>query len=96
MKLNLYTYARKWKDFAGAPEIFISPFNSHKSDAAHTYVLLQTTEVEVPDIEIDIKAFTIAQIEQLQDEVRTEKAESYLRVVKLKETIQSLMCLEQK
>ena len=91
-KVKLYIQARKFSN----ERFFTISIDTHKFDSDNyvTRVLLNTVELDIEIPELDEKTLTLAQIEQLRDQIKAEKAEHYLRVVGLEDKINSLMCLE--
>lgn len=67
-----------------------------QSDEHGIYVTLdkKTIEIEIP--ELDDKMLTLTQIDQIKDQIKAEKAASYLRVINMEDRINNLMCLENK
>jgi len=92
MQKELFIQAEKysWEDKFS---IGINTYE-RKSDNSEIAITLDkvTVNVEVP--ELDEKMLTLAQIEQTQEQIKAEKAASYLRVTKMEDHINSLMCLE--
>jgi hypothetical protein len=52
-----------------------------------------TTSVPIPNF--DVKQLQLAEVEQLQETIKTERANSYARITAIEEKIQSLLCIEQ-
>ena len=61
-----------------------------------TYVTLDKKTVSVTTPEIDEKMLTLAYVEQIRQQIKAEKAASYLRVTQMEDQINSLMCIENK
>jgi hypothetical protein len=59
--------------------------------SSYGYVLIGKTQIE---IEIDLLNVRDAQITQLQEQIKKERAKTYVEVGKLEQQIQDLMCLE--
>jgi len=64
------------------------------TDSSTIYLTLDTKVVHVGVPQIDEKTLTLAHIEQIHDQIKCEKANHYLRVTRMEDTINSLMCLE--
>jgi len=52
-----------------------------------------TVEVEIPNV--DVKQLQLAEVKQLQETIKTERANSFARITAIEEKIQSLLCIEQ-
>ena len=91
-KVKLYIQAEK-SNLSEGSAIVINACE-FRSDKWSTYITLNTIELDIEVPELDEKALTLAEIEQIRDKIKAEKADSYLRVVQMEEKINSLMCLE--
>lgn len=76
-------------------EIKVHRFN-HKTDEYGVHITLDKVIVNVEIPEFDEKTLTLAHIEQIQGQIKAEKATHYLRVTNMEDQINSLMCLENK
>jgi len=91
-KVKLYIQAKKYN--------WESEFNlcvdtmAFISDNNIVCVQLNSVEVDIEVPELDKKALTLAEIEQIRDHIKAEKANHYLRVTNLEDKINNLMCLE--
>lgn len=91
-KVKLYIQAMKF-NFEDSFEISVCT-HQRDSNTNLTAIRLDTVEVNIEVPELDEKSLNLAQIEQVRDQIKSEKAESYLRVARMEEHINSLMCLE--
>lgn len=94
MQVELFIQAEKnsWQDNF---EIKVNRYN-HETDNSTVYVTLDRVIVNVKIPELDEKMLTLAQIEQIQGQIKAEKAAHYLRVTNMEDQINSMMCLENK
>ena len=93
-KVKLYIQARKsgWEDKFS---LVIDTMAFESTETTLT-VQLNTVELDIEVPELDEKMLSLAQVEQLRDQIKAEKAAHYLRVTGLEDKINSLMCLENK
>jgi hypothetical protein len=92
-EVKLYVYAVKWnykKEF----QIEVSCF---KRESCESYIIVDLSEVMI-DVQIPTvnqKTLQLAEVEQLKETIKTERANSYARITAIEEKIQSLLCIEQ-
>jgi HSP20 family molecular chaperone IbpA len=94
MQVELFIQAEKnsWQDNF---EIKVNRYN-HETDNSTVYVTLDKVIVNIEVPEIDENTLTLAHIEQIQGQIKAEKAAHYLRVTSMEDQINSMMCLENK
>ncbi len=91
-KVELFIQAKKrnWEDkFSISVDTF-----EFKSDSHGVAITLDKKIIEIEVPELDEKALTLSHVEQIREQIKVEKAASYLRVARMEEHINSLMCLE--
>lgn len=67
-----------------------------ESDSFTTVVHLDTVVVNVEIPVLDEKMLALAEVENLQANIKAEKVASYIRITQMEERINNLMCLENK
>ena len=65
------------------------------SDAATVVIQLSEVLIDVPIPTVNQKTLQLAEVEQLSNLVRLEKANNHARITAIEEKIQSLLCIEQ-
>jgi len=92
-EVKLYVQAIKWiykKEF----DIEV---NTYRRGSCESYVIVDLSEVLI-DVQIPTvnqKTLQLAEVEQLHEVIKTERANSYARITAIEEKIQSLLCIEQ-
>jgi hypothetical protein len=92
-EVKLYVQANKysWEDDF---QIIVSTVK-RLSDAATVVIQLSEVLIDVPVPTVNQKTLQLAEVEQLQEAIKTEHANSYARITAIEEKIQSLLCIEQ-
>ncbi len=93
-KIELFIQARKYnwqENFKISVNLW-----EFKTDDKSIYITLDKKIIDIEIPELDEKLLTLAHVEQLRDQIKSEKAASYLRVIKMEDEINSLMCIENK
>ena len=76
---------------------FVIDVRDYKTESSHEQVVVHlsevTVEVQIPDV--DVKHLQLEEVKQLQETIKTERANSYARITAIEEKIQSLLCIEQ-
>jgi hypothetical protein len=92
-EVKLYVQASKW---AWEREYTVSYETFQKESTSDRFVKdLSVITVRVPIPNFDVKQLQLAEVEQLQETIQTERADSYARITAIEEKIQSLLCIEQ-
>jgi len=92
-EVKLYVQAKKW--------IFESEFsidvttNKFITDNSGIVIDLSEITVDVQIPTVDHKQLQLEEVKQLQEIIKTERADSYARITAIEEKIQSLLCIEQ-
>jgi hypothetical protein len=92
-EVKLYVQAVKWaweKDF----KIGVGTYRG-ESDKDRCVVDLSEVIVDVQIPTVDHNQLTLAEVEQLRETIKTERADSYARITAIEEKIQSRLCIEQ-
>ena len=92
-EVKLYVMAHKytWDDEF---KIVVSTAK-HLSDAATVVIQLSEVMIDVQVPTVNQKTLQLAEVEQLHEVIKTERANSYARITAIEEKIQSLLCIEQ-
>ena len=76
---------------------FVIDVRDYKTESSREQVVVHlsevTVEVQIPDV--DVKHLQLEEVKQLQETIKTERANSYARITAIEEKIQSLLCIEQ-
>jgi hypothetical protein len=92
-EVKLYVQAHKWiwqKEYTVSYETF-----QIQSTSDRFVKVLSVITISVPIPNFDVKQLQLAEVEQLQETIQTERANSYARITAIEEKIQSLLCIEQ-
>ena len=92
MKVTIYIQARKWSwDREWTVEA-----KTHQAETCddRTCVDLSEVEIDIPVPALDHKKLVMVEVEQLQEQIKKEMAESHVRITSIEEKIQSLLCIE--
>jgi hypothetical protein len=65
-------------------------------DAATVVIQLSEVMIDVQIPTVNLKTLQLAEVEQLRETIKTERANSYARITAIEEKIQSLLCIEQR
>jgi hypothetical protein len=92
-EVKLYVQAAKWaweRDF----KINVSTYQK-TAEVDRVVIDLSEVLIDVPVPTVNQKTLQLAEVEQLQEAIKTEHANSYARITAIEEKIQSLLCIEQ-
>jgi hypothetical protein len=92
-EVKLYVQAVKWaweRDF----KISVSTYQK-TAEVDRVVIDLSEVLIDVPIPTVNQKTLQLAEVEQLSNLVRLEKANNHARITAIEEKIQSLLCIEQ-